>query len=230
MRKAQDQKRKTEKEDRLKLVGRAGAPGGAKGAGRGGTLQRGWPERGPPRGGGARGGRGAGGALPGGGGGGVWGLRTPAPGASAPPSLRPLPPLHPRGSDAWSPLPPPRTSPPSGGRSPKPSASLASLPCGLPSIRSLRRAPGTVQKRKEHGSLTRRRAPNRTIDSVPPGGSADLRPRTPRALGLGMPTSHCRAVRTRAGTGRSAVPLLVWAVLAYADSSHPHSNANDSLG
>ena len=158
------------------------------------------------------------------------GCGHPPQGLALLPACAPSPPLHPRGSDAGSPLPPPRTSPPSGGRSPKPSASLASLPCGLPSIRSLRRAPGTVQKRKEHGSLTRRRAPNRTIDSVPPGGSADLRPRTPRALGLGMPTSHCRAVRTRAGTGRSAVPLLVWAVLAYADSSHPHSNANDSLG
>ncbi|KAG5212871.1 hypothetical protein JEQ12_008657 [Ovis aries] len=75
---------------------------------------------------------------------------------------------------------------------PKPSASLAPLPCGLPSIRSLRRAPGTVQEREERGGLTRRRAPNRKIDSVPPGGSADLGPRAPRTLGLGVPTCHCR--------------------------------------
>ncbi|KAI4542619.1 hypothetical protein MG293_007998 [Ovis ammon polii] len=75
---------------------------------------------------------------------------------------------------------------------PKPSASLAPLPCGLPSIRSLRRAPGTVQEREERGGLTRRRAPNRKIDSVPPGGSADLGPRAPRTLGLGVSTSHCR--------------------------------------
>ncbi|KAI4589365.1 hypothetical protein MJG53_003773 [Ovis ammon polii x Ovis aries] len=75
---------------------------------------------------------------------------------------------------------------------PKPSASLAPLPCGLPSIRSLRRAPGTVQEREERGSLTRRRAPNRKIDSVPPGGSADLGPRAPRTLGLGVPICHCR--------------------------------------
>ncbi|CAI9171496.1 unnamed protein product [Rangifer tarandus platyrhynchus] len=80
-------------------------------------------------------------------------------------------------------------------------ASLASLPWGLPSIRSRCLAPATVQKRKERGSLTRRRAPNRTIDSGPPEGSADLGPRAPRALGWAAPASHCRAVRTQAGTG-----------------------------
>ena len=60
-----------------------------------------------------------------------------------------------------------------------------------------------LKPRQEHRLLSRHASwalpkqslsTNRTIDSVPPGGSADLRPRAPRALGLGMSTSHCRAV------------------------------------
>ncbi|XDA71725.1 hypothetical protein R6Z07M_002003 [Ovis aries] len=98
--------------------------------------------------------------------------------------------------------PPPEQQHALNTETPKPSASLAPLPCGLPSTRSLRRAPGTVQEREERGGLTRRRAPNRKIDSVPPGGSADLGPRAPRTLGLGVSTSHCRSKHRICTTGK----------------------------